>query len=369
MSASLPRPTFPPRARTILLILAFVYAAVIIASTMHRSTDLQSHLMLAQRMLDGLRVYEPRPQFGTWWPPGALVLLTPLALIARFSVAIAKGVFIVCGVACVVWIVARAPTARLAVALLALAAVSGPLQKDFENLNLNVVVLALVLATARDIASGRDNRAGIWLGLATAMKIFPALLIAYAVYRGRWRAAMIGGSLAIGLTLAPLVPRGATFTRETIGDWQSLTTTGTAGLRGHTQSLAGLIDRTGAPPVVGLVAGAALVLAAAWWLRRRRPLVAEVAMVTHVALLATPVVWAQNFVLLYLTWVVLLEQRLPRFVSLPLGVATSGIITAVSRPVRLAMYRAAVYTWAALVALVLLARVPPLGDHKVTSVD
>ena len=94
-------------------------------------------------------------------------------------------------------------------------------------------------------------------------------------------------------------------------------------------------------------------------------------MVTHVALLTTPLVWAQNFVLLYLTWIVLLEQRpaLPRFLSLPLGVATSGIITAVSRPVRIAMYRTAVYTWAALVALVLLARTPPLGDSKVASVD
>lgn len=366
---SLPAPLISPRARTVIVVAAALYAAVIIAGSIHRSTDLQSHLMLTNRMLDGLRVYEPRPQFGTWWPPGALALLTPLALIARLSLTVAKGIFIVCGVACVVWIVARAPTARLAVALLALAAVSGPLQKDFENLNLNVVVLALVLATARDLATSRDHRAGLWLGIATAIKIFPGLLILYAAYRGRWRVAAVGSALTIALTLAPLVPRGIAFARETITDWQALTTTGSAALRGQTQSLAGVIDRLGAPPILGLLAALALVLAAAWWLRQRRPLAAEMAMVTHVALLATPLVWAQNFVLLYLTWVVLLEQRVRLAVALPLGVATSGIITAVSRPVRAAMYRAAVYTWAALVALVLLARVPPLGDPEGPSVD
>jgi alpha-1,2-mannosyltransferase len=265
--------------------------------------------------------------------------------------------------------VVRAPTSRLAIALLALAAVSGPLQKDFENLNLNVVVLALILATARDIAANNERRAGAWLGVATAIKVFPALLIAYAVYRGRWRTAAIAAVLAVALTLAPLIPRGLTYAGATIADWRQLTTSGTAALYAQTHSLADVIGRTGAPPLAGMIASTGLVLAAALWLRRRRPLLAEVAMVTHVALLATPLVWAQNFVLLYLTWIVLLEQRYPRFITLPLGVATSGIITAVSRPVRTALYRAAVYTWAALVALVLLALVPPLGDRKVPSVD
>jgi len=272
--------------------------------------------------------------------------------------------------------VARAPTPRWTVAALALAAVCGPLQKDFENLNLNVMVLTLVLATARDLAVGRDRRAGVWLGLATAAKIFPALLIAYAAYRGRWRAAGWGVGLAAALTMLPLLSHGPMFARQTIADWRALTVSGTAALRSQTQSLAGLIDRTGAPPAAGVAASALLLGAAAWWLRRRRPIVAEVAMVTHVALLATPLVWAQNFVLLYLTWIVLLDtpppalsRSLRRVVYTPLAIATSGIITSWSRPVRSAMYRAAVYSWAALGTLALLALVPPLGDRNPASID
>ena len=217
----LPAPPLTPRARAVLLSLAVAYAAVMVLATFHRSTDLQSHLMLANRMLDGLRVYEPKPQFGTWWPPGALALLAPIALVERLSLPLAKGLFIALGVMCVVWLVARAPTPRWTVAALALAAVCGPLQKDFENLNLNVMVLTLVLATARDLAVGRDRRAGVWLGLATAAKIFPALLIAYAAYRGRWRAAGWGVGLAAALTMLPLLSHGPMFARQTIADWRA----------------------------------------------------------------------------------------------------------------------------------------------------
>jgi len=367
IAEALPSPPLTPRARVVLLGLAVLYAAVLIPASIHRSTDLQSHLMLANRMLDGLRVYEPKPQFGTWWPPGALAVLTPLALIARISIPVAKSLFVAFGVSCVAWLLARAPTARWSVAVLALAAVSGPLQKDFENLNLNVVVLTLVLASARDMSVGRDRRAGVWLGIATAAKVFPALLLVYAAYRKRWQTVIWGTVLAIAITALPLLAHGLAFASETVDDWRTLTTTGTAALYGQTQSLADLIGRFGPPPIVGRLVSLALLVAVAWWLRRRRGLVPEVAMVMHVALLATPLVWAQNFVLLYLTWVVLLER--PRAIYWPLGLGTSGILTSVSRPVRVAMYRAAVYTWAALGTLVFLWLVPPLGDRNRPSVD
>jgi hypothetical protein len=374
-SPALPAPPFTPRARAVVLGLAALYAAVIIPTAIHRSTDLQSHLALANRLLDGLRVYEPQPQFGTWWPPGALVLLTPLALLARLSLAAAKGVFAAFGVACVVWLVVRAPTTRWIVVALAVAAVCGPLQKDFENLNLNVVLLTLILAATRDLAAGKDTRAGVWLGLATAAKVFPALFIAYAVYRRRWRTALWAAGLAAAITLLPLLG-GLDVARETFGDWIERTQTGTAALRGQTHALADVIVRVGAPHAAGVAVTVLLFAGAAWWLRRRRPLVVEMAMITHVALLTTPLVWAQNFVLLYLTWLVLLDTPPPvlsaptrRWLYPPLGFVTSGILTSWSRPVRVAMYRAAVYTWGAVATLALLALVPPLGDRPPASVD
>jgi LPXTG-motif cell wall-anchored protein len=137
-----------------------------------------------------------------------------------------------------------------------------------------------------------------------------------------------------------------------------------------------LVERTGAPSAAGTAASLLLLAGAAWWLRRRRPLFVEIALVTHVAVLATPIVWAQNFLLLFPSWVAILAAPPPalparwrRALLVPVGVATSGIIAAWSQPVRRAVYEAAVHTWGALAALAVLALAPPLGDTRRAPVD
>lgn len=361
------------RATRTFILLGALYAVAVVLLSARKGNSLEPHLQLANHLLDGTPLYDQPPSYGTWWPPGALALIAPFALVARASVPLAKALFAVLGVACLMWALARAPAGRWTVAALALAAVAKPVQTDFETLNLNVVLLALVIATWRDLEAGRDARAGVWLGIATALKIFPALLIVYAALRGRWRAAAWGAGLALGLTVFPLVPRGSEGVRATLVDWVRLTRDGTAALRGHSQSLSALVDRSGAPRVAGVIASVALVAWGAWWLRRRRPLFTEMALVTHVAVLATPFVWTQNFVLLFPTWVAILAAPPPplalpprwrRAVLIPIGFVTSGIVAAWSRPVRNAWYAAAAHTWGALATLAVLALTPPLGDER-----
>ena len=371
-----PAPPLTPRARRFILLVGVLYAAFVIPVGAHKGNSLEGHLQLANQLLDGERVYDPPPMFGTWWPPGALALIAPFALVARGSEWLAKALFALAGVVCLVWAAVRAPAGRWAVTALALAAVAKPIQTDFETLNLNVMLLALVIATWRDLEHGRETRAGVWLGIATALKLFPALLIAYAAYRRHWRTVVWGGGVAVALTLLPLIPRGWSGARTTLTEWYTLTRDGTAGLRGHSQSLQALVERSGAPSVAGTAASVVLIALAAWWLRRRRPRFTEIALVTHVAVLATPIVWAQNFVLLFPSWVAILAapppalpERWRRAVLVPIGIATSGIIAAWSQPVRRAVYDAAVHTWGALAALAVLACSPPLGDRPQPPID
>ena len=369
-----PAPTQPPltpRALRTLLLFGALYAIIVIPIGAHKGNSLEGHLVLANNLLDGERVYDMLPLFGTWWPPGTLALISPYALVARSSEWLAKALFAFTGVLCLVWALARAPAGRWAVTALALAAVAKPLQTDFETLNLNVMLLALVIATWRDLERGRETRAGVWLGIATALKIFPALLIAYAAYRRHWRTAAWGCIVALAVTLVPLVPRGWAGARETLSEWAMITRNGTAGLRGHSQSLQALVERSGAPSAAGTAASLLLIAGAAWWLRRPRARFTEIALVTHVAVLATPIVWAQNFLLLFPSWVAILAapspalpERWRRAVLIPIGVATSGIIAAWSQAVRRAVYEAAVHTWGALAALAVLASAPPLGDSR-----
>lgn len=365
-----------PRASRIFIVIGVVYAIAVVLISARKGNSLEPHLQLANNLLDGTRVYDRLPMFGTWWPPGALALIAPFALVARGSVPLAKALFAVFGVVCLMWAVARAPTGRWTVAALALAAVAKPLQTDFETLNLNVVLLALVIGTWRDLEAGRDERAGVWLGLATALKVFPALLIMYAALRGRWRAAAWGAGWALAITLLPLVPYGIEGGLATLTDWVHLSRDGTEGLRGGSQSLMALVERWGAPSAAGLAASVALMAWAAWWLRHRRPLFTEIALVIHVAVLASPIVWAQNFVLLFPTWVAILTAPPPalpprwrRAVLIPIGVVTSGVVAAWSQRVRRAWYDAAAHTWGALAALAVLALTPPLGDERGASVD
>jgi len=86
-----------------------------------------------------------------------------------------------------------------------LVAVAVPLHRNFEDLNLNAVLLALLVAAAYQLGRGREGRAGACIGAATALKVFPAVWLLYLAYRRRWRAFAIGIAVAAGLSLAPLL--------------------------------------------------------------------------------------------------------------------------------------------------------------------
>src|SRR3989441_12872091 len=88
------------------------------------------------------------------------------------------------------------------------AAVGKPLQSNFEHLNLTPMLLALVVAAAADLAGRRDGRAGVWIGLAGAIKGFPALLLLYLAYRRRWRGLAAGMAVGGALTVGAMLPDG-----------------------------------------------------------------------------------------------------------------------------------------------------------------
>lgn len=72
-----------------------------------------------------------------------------------------------------------------------------------ENHQTDMVIAALVLAGACRIWRGNGLGAGIWWGLAAAMKCTPALLGLYLLWRGRWRPALVMASVALALNFLP----------------------------------------------------------------------------------------------------------------------------------------------------------------------
>jgi alpha-1,2-mannosyltransferase len=351
------------REQRTLALVALLYAAVVIPIGVHKGGDIVYEIGQAERLLHAAPLYQTPPPQGAWWPPFATAFVVPLALLARTSLALAKGCWAALGVAGLVVSVLLARRWGWKAVVLALAAVSLPLQNTFEHLNINTILLALILAAAVDLSGGREERAGVWIGLATALKAFPGLLLVYLVYRRAWRGAAVGAALAGGLTYGALLPYGVTGAAGAGWAWFRLSMQARSFSGQPMQKLARLAFDLDLPRL----AGALLVLACLGLVviaLRRRPATDdtpyEVGMVTLTAVLIAPIGWLHSFTLAFPAWIaairgpVVAERRLWRGALLLAGVLTSGVLGHRFYPAALAFVAANNDTLGSLLLLVLL---------------
>ncbi len=355
------------REMRLLLLAGILYAVVAIPVGIRRGGDLEAHFAAARLWLGGLPLYAQPPRVGVWWPPVAVLLVAPFALVAQLSASVAKGAWAAGSLLCLGWSVARLPRDRWKPVALALAAVAVPLHRNFEDLNLNTVLLALIVAAAYELGRGREGRAGAWIGAAAALKVFPAVWLLYLAYRKRWRTLAIGIAVAAGLSVAPLLRYGARGAFDAVRDWLANSAPVAWTQLGSNQSLAALATRLhlGGAAVAVLDLGCL----ALGILALRRPKVAdgafeELAVVGLVAVLLSPIAWVHYFLFALPVWIIALRlpsrQRARAWsISLLLaGVATSGIATVWSLSLRREVFALSLYTWGALLLLFVVAFAP-----------
>ncbi|HEX8025063.1 MAG TPA: glycosyltransferase family 87 protein, partial [Candidatus Limnocylindrales bacterium] len=161
--------------------------------------------------------YAPQAQEGFLYPPVLAALVTPLALLFPDDYGAANWVWSTIGAAILVWSIltlAREERLDLRFPLLAgrgrwwlvAAAVAFPPVID-ELVVGNVHLLLVGLLTAAWVGvkrggPGGDRLAGIAVGAAALVKVFPGLLIVWFALTGRWRA--VAWSIAAALVLAAL---------------------------------------------------------------------------------------------------------------------------------------------------------------------
>ena len=194
-----------------------------------------------------------------------------------------------------------------------LAAILLPALTNFEHQNMNALLLALIAAATWQLTLGFATAAGILVGIATALKVFPAFLILYFVARRYWTAAIAAIVSTIVLSIAPLAIYGAGFTDLVKKFWRL----GNSGwpIRGNNQSLIAALDRmtlglvptpvsaagvreaADAPLASALFAVLALVLVGTFVVtiaktpRRPSSIPREMAMATILAILLSPIAW------------------------------------------------------------------------------
>ena len=174
-------------------------------------------------LLDGGDLYGFRYQgteYGFTYPPFAALVLSPLAL-TPWPVAVAASLVLNAGAVVLLlrWFL---PRGRFFLALAFLAVlVYEPARDTFSFGQVNLVLLVLVCADLRALVRG-GRWAGIGIGIATAIKLTPAVFVAYLIVTRRYRAAAVAaGTSAAATVLGVLIAPDASRTFWTSAVWDA----------------------------------------------------------------------------------------------------------------------------------------------------
>jgi alpha-1,2-mannosyltransferase len=248
-------------------------------------------------LLDGGDLYDFRYQdsvYGFTYPPFAALVFIPL-LGTSWPVAVALSIVV--------------NTAAVVLLLRWYLLVFEPSLDTFSFGQVNLALLVLVGLDLRGLQTGR-RWAGVGIGLATAIKLTPAVFIGYLVITRRYRAAAVSAGTAFAATAfaAVIAPDSS---REFWTD--ALWDTGRVGNLAYVsnQSLRGAVARLHLSSIWWLLAVAATLVV--WFLLvRRADVVGGFALTGIVACLISPVTWVHHLVWLLPALFLLLGDALDR---------------------------------------------------------
>jgi alpha-1,2-mannosyltransferase len=319
-------------------VLAFMVGGSI--SWIRRPGDFAGYVLVGNLVVSGQDIYRDSPPGLNTWPPLFSLLCVPLAVLARPTPYLARGVWLALNFA-LLWVTLKGlvrlvyhaelrlqpATACLSLAtpevLLPLLLCYRFILGNFDHLQVNIVIFACAVAGLYWHARGHDLRAGALLGLAAALKIMPVLFVPYFVYRRRFRIAAATAVATAALSLFPMLIYGWQRFLDYVGAWRQALAVGW-GVGKMNQSVYAMLDRfighrirPGHTPVldvlpdsgdrfvqvvmVAVLAGVAAV--ACWSFRGREPAdspasLAEYSVIFIVSALFGPLAWKAYLVVL-----------------------------------------------------------------------
>ncbi|TYK43795.1 glycosyltransferase 87 family protein [Actinomadura decatromicini] len=189
--------------RWLTLVLAIEVLGVVVFSLAYDSLDFRIYWLGGHVVMDDARLYEE--QIAAHWytnTPFMAALFTPMAAI---PLTVARLLWQLGSLAAFVW--ACALTVRLSgrsaplKAVVAAGLLLAPVWHSFFQGQVNLLLLALVLADMHRVAQGRS--AGIGIGIATAIKLTPAIFVVLLLVTRRTRDAFTAtGTFAVCTLLA-----------------------------------------------------------------------------------------------------------------------------------------------------------------------
>jgi alpha-1,2-mannosyltransferase len=309
----------------------FVAAGLYRLGTPHNFFDLRIYMRAMRWWSAGNPLYDyvqpDRVQGELYftYPPFTALLLRPFAsLPLGATIMIFTTLTVLAVVVTVQWLIARtslsAADDRNSRPLWFLVGLAVPatlvVESVRETINFGQIGMLLVALILADLlfAVPRGSRwAGVGVGLATAIKLYPGIFVIYLLASRRWRAGLTAGATALAATLfaAALAPADSWrfWTHE-------LWATGRVGRTDYTgnQSLYGLLSRLSVPDKPNQVLWLVLVATVAgyglWRAARAGNELAGITLTGLVGALVSPITWTHHIYWLIPTVVVLLDAGL-----------------------------------------------------------
>jgi hypothetical protein len=226
--------------RLVFLLVAAVLVLGLTATYQHRIGDYAGYLIVGDLGLAGRDIYRDAPPGINTWPPFFGLACIPVALLSHLSlvgarvawlllnwgallVALAASVRLVYGKALVFGGLAGPTAGGFDIvstgALLPLLLCIRWILSNFEHLQVNLIILALVLAGLVRHRTGRQRSAGMLIGAAAALKVIPILFVPYFFWRRQWRAMWWTAAAAAAWSVLPAIVYGPARFADQFAAW------------------------------------------------------------------------------------------------------------------------------------------------------
>lgn len=239
------------------VVLAFVVGGSI--SWIRRPGDFAGYVLVGDLALSGQDIYRDSPPGLNTWPPFFNLLCIPFALLARPTPYLARGVWLALNFV-LLWTALKALVRLVYHTELRLRPATDGLSfaapevlvpvilcyrfilGNFDHLQVNIAIFACAIAGLYWHARRRELAAGVLLGLAAALKVFPVLFVPYFLYRRRWRVAAATTAAAATFSVSPMLIYGWPRFIDYVGAWRQAVAVGW-GVGKMNQSVYAMLDR------------------------------------------------------------------------------------------------------------------------------
>jgi alpha-1,2-mannosyltransferase len=302
----------------VVVLVLVVFAAINAGNALHKGGDFDVFQQAGERVLERQALYEgSAPGLGVIGPPFQGVFFVPFAAIGNAPEQIPALLWYflnLIALAAGVWCWTRANDSTAAerawdqpAVLLPLLAVILPAQTNFEHQNMSALLLALTGAAAWSWTRGHSAASGALVGVAAALKAFPALLLVVFLIRRDWRALASGVLTGAILSASPALWYGPGAVLPLFRRWLEVSAEGGWPTRVQNQSIVAMTSRSwpdaATAIAVALIAIVVLTLIVTVWRSRDSTHApartgATLALALAVAVLVSPIAWDHYWLLM-----------------------------------------------------------------------